>query len=150
MSTTEITTFTCDGCGKREDWPATAKTWTSVKLESVAWLGSLDRRRREPTTLHACSSACEKRIHLQRAGEKPDPGQLEAEARAERPDLARRLDELEILHSQQLKQQANEQLWQLQEVRAESEHLRRALLAAQAPTLRNLAALLRRALRRDP
>ena len=150
MSTKKTTTYACDGCGKEEDWPAAAKTWTLIELRSVAIIGDYHRRRREPATLHACSSACEKRIHLQRAGQSPDPEQLEAEARAVRPDLARRLDELGALHSQQLKQQASEHLWQLgertQELRAENEHLRRALLAAEAPTLKNLAAFFRRAL----
>lgn len=101
MTTIESpTTYKCDGCGKEEPWSEdVAAKWTSIELKSVAWLGSFDRRRAEPTMKHACSSACERRIHLRRAGEPVDPAQLEAEARAAWPDLAAQIDQQRDTHA---------------------------------------------------
>lgn len=89
--------YRCDACGKEERWPGeVAKTWIIFETRGINVCS------REWKTMHACSTACERRLYLTLAGEKPDPKQLEAEVRKLYPDLAKRLEDQERNHTREL------------------------------------------------
>lgn len=114
-----------DGCERQEAWGAgVAERWLTIEVSGTSW-----GARRPRCLYHACSSPCERRIHAKLAHEPMTAEQAELEARALRPDLAKRLEDLEAHHIAELGRVQQEALRD----REELDRLRAARFAPSPP-----------------